>query len=247
MLLAGVRRRRRRRLHRARRARRSAPVARRDRSARGAPWPRVRAADPVRGGRALPRRDRPAARDERAHRIRRSAVHRRGARQGARRARKAIDATGVAVEIEIDGGIKAGNAALATEAGVDILVSGTGIFGAEDPAAAARAIRAAALVILRAKVLTVSDGVADGTREDKSGRALEERLVAAGYEVVDAPRRVPTASKRWPARLARDGGRVRGLILTTGGTGFGPRTSRPREPERSSNGKPRASWRRSGG
>jgi ribulose-phosphate 3-epimerase len=61
-----------------------------------------------------------------------------------RAARKVIDDTGLAVEIEIDGGIKAANAALAAEAGVDILVSGTGIFGADDPAAAARAIRAAA-------------------------------------------------------------------------------------------------------
>jgi ribulose-phosphate 3-epimerase len=62
----------------------------------------------------------------------------------ARAARKVIDARGLAVEIEIDGGIKVANAALAAEAGVDILVSGTGIFGADDPAAAARAIRAAA-------------------------------------------------------------------------------------------------------
>ncbi len=61
-----------------------------------------------------------------------------------RAARKEIDARGLAVEIEIDGGIKVDNAALAAEAGVDILVSGTGIFGADDPAAAARAIRAAA-------------------------------------------------------------------------------------------------------
>jgi ribulose-phosphate 3-epimerase len=61
-----------------------------------------------------------------------------------RAARKEIDARGLAVEIEIDGGIKVDNAALAAEAGVDILVSGTGIYGADDPAAAARAIRAAA-------------------------------------------------------------------------------------------------------
>jgi ribulose-phosphate 3-epimerase len=61
-----------------------------------------------------------------------------------RAARKVIDAEGLAVEIEIDGGIKADNAGLAAAAGVDILVSGTGIFGAADPAAAARAIRAAA-------------------------------------------------------------------------------------------------------
>ena len=61
-----------------------------------------------------------------------------------RAARKLIDAEGMPVEIEIDGGIKIDNAALAAAAGVDILVSGTGIFGADDPGAAARAIRAAA-------------------------------------------------------------------------------------------------------
>src|SRR5438445_4985111 len=62
-----------------------------------------------------------------------------------RAARKRIDADALAVEIEIDGGIKAANAGLAAAAGVDILVSGTGIFGADDPGAAARAIRAAAM------------------------------------------------------------------------------------------------------
>jgi ribulose-phosphate 3-epimerase len=61
-----------------------------------------------------------------------------------RDARRVIDERSLPVEIEIDGGIKIDNARLAAEAGVDILVSGTGIFGADDPAAAARAIRAAA-------------------------------------------------------------------------------------------------------
>ena len=60
-----------------------------------------------------------------------------------RAARRVIDQGNLPVEIEIDGGIKIDNAHLAVEAGVDILVSGTGIFGADDPAAAARAIRAA--------------------------------------------------------------------------------------------------------
>jgi ribulose-phosphate 3-epimerase len=60
-----------------------------------------------------------------------------------RAARAVIDERDLAVEIEIDGGIKIDNAHLAGEAGVDILVSGTGIFGAPDPAAAAREIRAA--------------------------------------------------------------------------------------------------------
>jgi ribulose-phosphate 3-epimerase len=58
-----------------------------------------------------------------------------------RAARADIDARSLPVEIEIDGGIKIDNAHLAVEAGVDILVSGTGIFGADDPAAAARKIR----------------------------------------------------------------------------------------------------------
>ena len=40
-------------------------------------------------------------------------------------------------------------------------------------------------VAMKAKVLTVSDGVVHGTREDRSGAALVERLTGAGYEVVD--------------------------------------------------------------
>jgi ribulose-phosphate 3-epimerase len=60
-----------------------------------------------------------------------------------RAARTLIDARALPVEIEIDGGIKIDNAHLAVVAGVDILVSGTGIFGADDPAAAARKIREA--------------------------------------------------------------------------------------------------------
>jgi ribulose-phosphate 3-epimerase len=61
-----------------------------------------------------------------------------------RDARRVIDERALTVEIEIDGGIKVDNAHLAVDAGVDILVSGTGIFGADDPAGACRAIRAAA-------------------------------------------------------------------------------------------------------
>ena len=39
--------------------------------------------------------------------------------------------------------------------------------------------------MLQAKVLTVSDGVAHGTRDDASGRALVEQLTGAGFEVVE--------------------------------------------------------------
>jgi len=60
-----------------------------------------------------------------------------------RAARAEIDTRALRVEIEIDGGIKSANAGQARAAGVDILVSGTGIFGTDDPVTAVRAIRAA--------------------------------------------------------------------------------------------------------
>ncbi len=66
-----------------------------------------------------------------------------------RAARAAIDARGLRVEIEIDGGINVDTAPRAAEAGVDILVAGTAIFHADDPRAAAAAIRAAAGAVAR--------------------------------------------------------------------------------------------------
>jgi ribulose-phosphate 3-epimerase len=59
-------------------------------------------------------------------------------------ARKEIDAAGLAVEIEIDGGINVDTAPAAAAAGCDILVAGSAVFRAADPVAAARAILAAA-------------------------------------------------------------------------------------------------------
>jgi molybdopterin adenylyltransferase len=79
---------------------------------------------------------------------------------------------------------------------------------------------------MQAKVLTVSDGVAEGTRDDKSGRALAERLTAAGYDVVE--HRVCADGTETVAAALReltDG--FAGLVLTTGGTGFGPRDLTP--------------------
>jgi ribulose-phosphate 3-epimerase len=58
--------------------------------------------------------------------------------------RRVIDEQRLPVEIEIDGGISEQTAPLAAEAGVDVLVAGSAIFGADDPLTAARRIRAAA-------------------------------------------------------------------------------------------------------
>lgn len=78
----------------------------------------------------------------------------------------------------------------------------------------------------QAKVLTVSDGVADGSRDDKSGRAVVERLTAAGYEVVS--HRVTSDGTQSVADALVDlCDGFAGLVVTTGGTGFGPRDLTP--------------------
>lgn len=77
-----------------------------------------------------------------------------------------------------------------------------------------------------AKVLTVSDGVVAGTRVDRSGEALAERLVVAGYDVVDR-RVVADGVDPVAEALADMSGGFAGLLVTTGGTGFGPRDLTP--------------------
>lgn len=79
---------------------------------------------------------------------------------------------------------------------------------------------------LRAKVLTVSDGVVAGTREDRSGAALAERLAAAGY-TVEERRVVGDGVEAVAAALQTLADGFVGLVVTTGGTGFGPRDLTP--------------------
>lgn len=77
-----------------------------------------------------------------------------------------------------------------------------------------------------AKVLTVSDGVIAGTRDDRSGDALVEHLSAAGFTVVE--RRAIEDGIESVARALRDlTADFAGLVVTTGGTGFGPRDLTP--------------------
>jgi molybdopterin adenylyltransferase len=75
-------------------------------------------------------------------------------------------------------------------------------------------------------VVTVSDGVAQGTRDDASGRAVSSLLEAAGFEI-GRRKVVPDerdAIERVLVGLSEDG---LALVVTTGGTGLGPRDVTP--------------------
>ena len=73
-------------------------------------------------------------------------------------------------------------------------------------------------------MLTVSDGVAQGVREDRSGNLLVELLADEGYEV--ERRVVPDERDAIAAAIAELADRA-ALVLTTGGTGLGPRDVTP--------------------
>ncbi len=78
---------------------------------------------------------------------------------------------------------------------------------------------------MNAAVLTVSDGVSAGVREDTSGDVLEQLLRDAGFEVertvvTDDAQVISDAIRR----LSDSGAAV---VLTTGGTGFAPRDVTP--------------------
>jgi molybdopterin adenylyltransferase len=77
---------------------------------------------------------------------------------------------------------------------------------------------------VKAAVLTVSDGVVAGTREDKSGDLLAELLAAEGYEV--ERKVVPDEASEIAAAITQLADAA-ALVLTTGGTGVAPRDVTP--------------------
>jgi len=81
-------------------------------------------------------------------------------------------------------------------------------------------------VSMNAQILTVSDSVASGSAEDRSGPELETSLRAAGF-VVDARRVVPDGVESVADALREMCDGYAGLIVTTGGTGFSPRDLTP--------------------
>jgi len=74
-------------------------------------------------------------------------------------------------------------------------------------------------------ILTISDGVTAGTRQDLSGSALSDLLESKGYQVA-ARDVVPDDAERI-GQAIRDLAARASLVITTGGTGFGPRDVTP--------------------
>ena len=80
---------------------------------------------------------------------------------------------------------------------------------------------------MRVIILTISDQVSRGEREDKSGPAVDERCKSLGWEIIGAET-LPDERATIASRLTTlaDSG-VTDVVLTTGGTGIGPRDSTP--------------------
>jgi molybdopterin adenylyltransferase len=78
--------------------------------------------------------------------------------------------------------------------------------------------------VIQVAIVTISDSAVAGTREDRSGPALEQRVVELGWTVAQ---RAVVADER--SLIAKTVANLCGcdLILTTGGTGLAPRDVTP--------------------
>lgn len=84
----------------------------------------------------------------------------------------------------------------------------------------------------RAIILTISDSVAQGTRQDVSGETARKKLQELGFEVISGEV-LPDEEEQIAARLRAVADNHRAdLIVTTGGTGLGPRDVTPEATER---------------
>ncbi len=77
---------------------------------------------------------------------------------------------------------------------------------------------------IKASAVTASDGVTHGTRADRSGDVLVGRLSDLGFRV---DRHLVPDDREMIEELLASLAPRRGLIITTGGTGFGPRDVTP--------------------
>ena len=79
---------------------------------------------------------------------------------------------------------------------------------------------------VRAKVLSVSEGVVAGTRQVTSGAVLVRVLTEHGFDVVDKSV-VADGAESVRTALLELTKNFAGLVVTTGGTGFAPRDQTP--------------------
>jgi molybdenum cofactor synthesis domain-containing protein len=81
--------------------------------------------------------------------------------------------------------------------------------------------------LIRAAIITTSDSAVAGTRADKSGETLETRAAQLGW-IVSSRYLVPDEAPQITALLSRlVSEHTVDIILTTGGTGLGPRDVTP--------------------
>ena len=79
---------------------------------------------------------------------------------------------------------------------------------------------------MNAGILTISDKASKGEREDKSGKAIQEILSQAGFEIAEY-QIVPDEPELIKKYLIEWSDKNIDLIITTGGTGFAPRDQTP--------------------